>query len=41
MDKMNHDHLSYLVTQYLPDHPGAFWREGSELPTDRHGILEP
>jgi len=37
---MNRDHLNYLVTQYLPDHPGVFWREGKLLPEDRHGILK-
>ena len=32
-------HLSYLVTQYLRDHRGAFWREGMPLPSDEYGIL--
>jgi hypothetical protein len=28
------------IFEYLPDHPGVFWREGSELPSDSHGIIE-
>jgi hypothetical protein len=33
-------HFDYLLTEYLPDHPGVFWREGMALPEDRWGILE-
>jgi hypothetical protein len=37
---LNPDHLEYLVSEYLPDHPGTFWREGLELPSDRFQILK-
>jgi hypothetical protein len=36
---MNEEHLNYLITEYLPDHPGLFWREGQPLPEDRSGFL--
>ena len=29
---MNDDHLSYLVSKYIPDHRGLFWKEGQCLP---------
>jgi hypothetical protein len=35
----NRDHLTYLITEYLPDHPGLFWTEGRPLPKDRRGFL--
>lgn len=25
-------HLEYLLTEYLPDHPGIFWKRGDVLP---------
>jgi REP element-mobilizing transposase RayT len=37
---MDQDHLDYLMTEYLPDHPGLFWCEGEALPEDRHGFLQ-
>ena len=34
------DHLSYLVSEYLPDHRGLSWREGDAVPEDRFQVLE-
>ena len=28
----NRKHFDYPLTEYLPDHPGIFWRQGMELP---------
>jgi hypothetical protein len=28
----NRKHFDYLLTTYLPDHPGFFWKNGMELP---------
>jgi hypothetical protein len=28
----NRKHFNYLLTQYLPDHPGLFWKRGDPLP---------
>ncbi len=33
------EHFDRLVTSYLPDHPGVFWKEGIKLPTIPEGIL--
>lgn len=37
----NTEHLTYLLNEYLPDHPGLYWREGMALPEDRKGVLNP
>lgn len=36
---LTHDHLDYLITEYLPDHRGLFWCEEQPIPEDRFGIL--
>jgi hypothetical protein len=28
----NRKHYDYLLTEYLPDHPGIFWKRGMKLP---------
>lgn len=35
------EHFDYLLTEYLPDHRGVFWKEGDPIPEDKHGILTP
>jgi hypothetical protein len=31
-------HLDYLLDEYLPDHPGVFWKEGMPLPQIHRGL---
>jgi hypothetical protein len=28
----DHDHLAYLINEYLPSHRGLFWKEGAPPP---------
>ena len=36
---LDDEHLKYLLNTYLPSHRGLCWREGRQLPEDRHGLF--